>query len=129
MALVNPLLVAASAVVVLVAVVHSVVGERMIFRHLRSSGIAATVPAPPLRPSHVRILWATWHLASALAIGLAVILAVLASVASPDPVMLWASAGAFAVSSALVLGATRARHPGWIGLLVAAVLVAIAALT
>lgn len=126
---VNPLLVAASALVVVVALVHSVFGERLIFRHLRSRSIAATRPAPPLRSSHVRILWATWHLASALALGLAIVLGRLALDPSPDTVMLWAIAGAFTVSGALVLGATSGRHPGWIGLFASAVLVAIAAVS
>lgn len=126
---VTVLLVAASALVVVVAVVHSVFGERLIFRQLRSGSVAATLPAPPLRSSHVRILWATWHLASALAIGLAVILGVLAGQPSPDELMLWAIVGAFAVSGALVLGATRGRHPGWIGLFACTALVAIAAIS
>ena len=62
----QPLLLGAGVVMALTALVHSVVGEILIFRQLRSGGIVPTEGGPPLRERHVRILWASWHLVSIL---------------------------------------------------------------
>ena len=58
---------AAGVLAAVTGVVHSVLGERLVFRHLRQGSVVPTGDAPPLRSRHVRILWATWHLASVLA--------------------------------------------------------------
>jgi hypothetical protein len=125
---VNGLLLAASALAVIIAVTRSVLGEHLIFRHLRTQRIVPTRPAPPLSERHVRIIWATWHLASVVALGFAGILWAMSWSGERDPVMLWSITAAFAASGALVLVATRGRHPGWIALSGVAVLVALAAL-
>jgi hypothetical protein len=79
--------------------------------------------AAPLELRNVRILWATWHLASAFGFGFAAILLILGNRESaPDPVTAWTLILSFAVGSFLVLVATRGRHPGWIGLLIVSVL-------
>ena len=54
----------AGLIAALTGVAHSFLGERLIFRHLRSGGLIPTLAAPPLRERHIRILWATWHLGS-----------------------------------------------------------------
>lgn len=119
----HTLLAAAAATTVLVGLVHSVVGEVMIFQKVRRSGIVPTDAAPPLQSRNIRILWATWHLASAFGFGFAGVLIALARSASiPDPLVVRSMAVALAVSAALVFGATRGKHPGWIGLLAASVL-------
>ena len=64
---VQPLLAGASLLAILTGVVHSLLGERLIFRHVRSKSVVPSLPAPPLQARHIRILWATWHLASVLA--------------------------------------------------------------
>jgi hypothetical protein len=109
----------AAALAVLTGVVHSLLGERLIFRHLRSASIVPSMPAPPLRERHVRIIWATWHLASVLAWALAGLLWRLAL--SPhamvsSSLVTGAAAGGFLAGSALVLVGTRGRHPGWVAL-------------
>ena len=55
---------AAGALALIVGAAHSVLGEILIFRHLRSRGLVPAMGAPPLRERHVRILWASWHLAT-----------------------------------------------------------------
>jgi hypothetical protein len=121
----QPLLATAAVLAVLTGVAHSLLGERLIFRHVRASTWVPALPAAPLQPRHIRILWATWHLASVLAWALAGLLWRLAQ--SPaatlsSEVILAFTAGGFLAGSLLVLVATRGRHPGWIALLATAIL-------
>lgn len=120
----NALLTVAATVLVLTGMVHSVFGERLIFIHLRQGTFVPALGAPPLRARNVRILWATWHLASVFGWALA---AVLFGVAiSPEiplrHLVIWAIVGANAGGSFLVLVGTRGRHPGWVALAVVAAL-------
>jgi hypothetical protein len=112
----------AAGITLFVGIAHSVIGELMIFQKLRKSGLVPKEAAPPLQARNVRILWATWHLASVFGFALAAILYVLANgeaAANTDIVnaLIFAPAG----GAALVLFATRGKHPGWIGLLAAAI--------
>ncbi len=122
----QPLLLGAGVVMALTALVHSVVGEFLIFRQLRSGGIVPTEGGPLLRERHVRILWASWHLVSILGGALAAILIAIAQAPAtplPNAWLLKVAIAASLAGSALVLFATRGRHPGWFSLLVAAILV------
>jgi hypothetical protein len=120
---VQPLLFAAGLVAILVGIVHSVLGELLIFRRLRDGAVIPTHPAPPLESRHIRIIWATWHLASALGFGFAALLLAVASrMPGVDSIVISAIVGVFLAGSVLVLVGTRGRHPGWIGLLAVAVL-------
>ncbi len=115
---------AAAVVTVLVGVVHSILGEILIFQKLRKGGVVPKEPAPPLQARNIRILWATWHLASVFGFGFAGILLSLGSRNSaPEPTVTNALLFAFVAGSALVLVATRGKHPGWAGLLLVAVLI------
>jgi hypothetical protein len=117
----QPLLATAAILALVTGVVHSFLGERLIFRHLRVSSIVPTLTAPPLQNRHVRILWATWHLASVLAWAFAGLLWQLARASLPSlsaQSVLMAAAAGFIAGSLLVLFATRGRHPGWIALAV-----------
>lgn len=123
----NMLLVVAAAGLALVCVVHSVLGEVMVFRTLRTGGVVPTAGHPVLRAWQVRILWATWHLASILGWALSGLLWHLATTTADAD--LWARLAQVAVaallaSALLVLGATRGRHPAWAALLAIAALVA-----
>jgi hypothetical protein len=103
--------------------VHSILGELLIFRKLRSGAVVPTQSAPPLESRNIRIIWATWHLASVFGLGFAAILFALGMGASePESFTIQTIVGVFLSGSVLVLVATRGRHPGWIGLLVVAVL-------
>ena len=122
----NGYFVAAGTLLTAIGLIHTVLGERRIFRRLRGPGLIPTVGGSHLREPHVRILWATWHLASALSWGMAAILVWLALPSSrpqdPTPIAEIIAAAVLA-SAGLVLVGTKGRHPGWIGLLVVAVLV------
>lgn len=113
------LLAAASLLAIATGVAHSWLGERLIFRRLRAQAWVPNRPAPPLQGRHVRILWATWHLASVLAWAFAGLLWQLAlhpgAGVSARTVLVAAAAG-FIGSALLVLVGTRGRHPGWIAL-------------
>ncbi len=117
----NTCLVVATVLAVLVGVVHSVLGERLIFRHQpRVDGNARRHRRP------FDILWATWHIASVLGLAMAAVLWKLAAVPEPSALrefLLLAIALAYAASGVLVLVGTRGRHPGWAGLIGVAVLV------
>ncbi len=117
-------LLAAGVLMILIGVAHSVIGEILIFRQLRAGAIVPLLAPAPLRERHLRILWANWHLTSALGWGLAALLILIA--VAPDPSSYALQVRTIAVAtlagSLLVLYATRGRHPGWIGLLVAAIL-------
>lgn len=115
----QPLLATAAALAVATGLIHSLLGERLIFRHLRTASLVPSSPAPPLQARHVRILWATWHLASVLAWALAALLWQLArqpATSLSGAAVLGPVAVGFFGGSLLVLAATRGRHPGWIAL-------------
>lgn len=114
----------ASVVLLLTAIVHSVLGEVMIFRKLSGGRVVPSLAAPPLEPRNVRILWATWHLASVFGLVLALIVyRIGAGAPLGTGELLHAVAVACAAGAALVLVGTRGRHPGWVSLSLAAALV------
>lgn len=122
------LYVIAGALAVVTGLAHSVLGERLIFRRLRRSGLVPSLAAPPLGARHVRILWATWHLASVFGWALAGLLFALAQ-GRGDMASLAVGAivSAYLGGAVLVLVGTRGRHPGWIALCAVAVLTWVAA--
>ncbi len=111
---------AAGLLALIVGAVHSVLGEILIFRHLRSRGLVPSMGAPPLRERHTRILWATWHLTSVFGWASGVVLLRLASPSTESSLQALVEntiVVAFLGGSFLVLIGTKGRHPGWIGLL------------
>jgi hypothetical protein len=121
----DPLLASAAALAVLTGIVHSVLGEYLIFRHLRRGTLVPGLEAPPLRSRNIRILWATWHALTVFGWAFAGVLLqiALSPQASPLDAFLTATVAANACASLLVLVGTRGRHPGWIALAVVATLV------
>jgi len=108
----------AAGLAIFTGVAHSVLGELLIFRHLRKGTLVPDQDAPPLKGRHIRILWATWHLATVFGLAMAVVLAQLA-VDPQVPILrlvVSATVAAYAGGSILVLVGTRGRHPGWIAL-------------
>ncbi len=111
---------AAGLLALIVGAVHSVLGEILIFSHLRSRGLVPSMGAPPLRERHTRILWATWHLTSVFGWASGVVLLRLASPSTESSLQALVEntiVVAFLGGSFLVLIGTKGRHPGWIGLL------------
>jgi hypothetical protein len=124
----NTWLAAASVLTSLVAIGHSVIGEWVIFRGLRTSGVVPT-QVPGLRAFEVRILWASWHVVTLLGLLLAWLMW---GWAAPQPAVLASThalpaiALTFTASAVLVAYATRGRHPAWIALLLVAALTVLA---
>ena len=121
--------VAAAVLTFVVGLVHSVLGERLIFRRMRSTGcFIPTEGGQVLREPHVRILWASWHVVTAMGWCVAVALLWLALPSEKQlasPLVAGAIAAAMLTSSLLVLVGTRGKHLGWVGLLGVAILVAL----
>lgn len=100
-------------------------GEVLIFRHLRDGGLVPSLAPPPLRVRNIRIIWATWHLATLFGWAFAGVLFQLA-LGRPMSVSLVIGAMLFAYlgGAVLVLVGTKGRHPGWIALTAVAALTA-----
>ena len=115
----------AAVIAAATGVAHSVLGEILIFRHLRRGTLVPTLDAPPLRERNIRILWATWHLATLFGWAFAGVLLQLA-LGKPLTIEIVTGAAVFAYlgGAILVLVGTRGRHPGWIALTAVAALTA-----
>lgn len=118
------LLAIAAGLAVLTGIVHSVLGELLIFRHLRSGTLVPAQDAPPLKNRNIRIIWATWHLATVFGWAFAAVLARLAMDPQAQLLSLVVSAifVAYASGALLVFVGTRGRHPGWVALAAVAAL-------
>ena len=115
----------AGSLAILVGLVHSILGEVLIFSRLRIDEIVPTSPAPPLQERHVRILWASWHMVSIFGWAFGAILLRMAFPATDQLFFLFVKNSIIVsmfVSALIVLVATKGRHPGWVGLLAVAVL-------
>jgi hypothetical protein len=124
----NNYMFAAGALAILVGLVHSVLGEILIFNRMRNKGVIPTVGAPLLRERHVRILWASWHVVTVFGCAIGAILLRLAFPFSENALQIFVEntiAISMLVSSLLVLVGTKGMHPGWLALLGVAVLSAI----
>jgi hypothetical protein len=116
----------AAALAFVVGLVHSALGERLIFRRLRQGGLVPTNGGKLLGEGHVRILWASWHVLTVFGCAFAAVLLWLsidARGASSMGFIEQAIAISMLFGSVLVFVGTKGRHPGWLGLLGVAVLV------
>lgn len=116
---------AAGMLAFVIGLVHSVLGERLVFRRMRTQGIIPTNGGQVLREPHVRILWASWHIVTVMGWCIAVALLWLAHPSNAHLAKSAVSKSVFfalLASSMLVLIGTKGRHLGWVGLLVAAIL-------
>lgn len=116
----STLLCIAAALLVLVAAVHSFLGERYILIRLLRRDL------PKLFGSDVftkRTLRFAWHITSAMGLGLAAILVALAAPESPSPRSIAGIiAATSAVSGLLALVGSRGRHPAWVAFFAIAIL-------
>jgi cytochrome bd-type quinol oxidase subunit 2 len=110
----------------LLGIAHSLFGEYLIFRHYRKgSKFIPTQTTGELRERHLRILWASWHLASILGFGLGAVLIYLAFYVNTAlklvNLLSFSVACSMLAGSLLVAYATKCKHPGWIVLLLIAI--------
>ncbi len=118
---------AAGVLAFIVGLVHSILGEVLVFSRMRAAGLVPTNGGTVLRERHVRILWATWHVVTAIGWGMAALLIWLSRASmghATQSIIVLLLVASMTASSLLVLVGTRGRHPGWLGLLGVAVLAA-----
>ncbi|GAC1409727.1 MAG: hypothetical protein NVSMB6_09800 [Burkholderiaceae bacterium] len=116
----------AATLIFVVGLVHSLLGEFLIFNQMRDRHLVPTVGHPVLKERHVRILWATWHGVTFLGWAMGAILLMYAlphTSIDSKAFVLQAIAFSMAGVSALVLIATNGTHPAWFGLLAVAALI------
>lgn len=109
-----------------VGLLHTILGERMIFHRMRRAGFVPTEGGQLLRERQVRILWASWHVLTVFGWGMALMLLWLArqsSVGATFSILENTIIVSMLAAAMLVLVGTKAKHPGWIGLLGVATLV------
>jgi len=116
----------AGCLAIVVGIIHSALGETLIFRHMRKDTFIPIDGGTILKERHVRILWASWHIVTVFGWGFGTILLWL-SLPSPQ-----ATVEVFVentiqfsmlIAALMVLIATKGKHPGWVGLLCVAILV------
>jgi hypothetical protein len=116
----------AALVTILVGAAHTIIGEVRIFQPMRvNRNIVPINGKPTLKESHLRIIWVSWHVLSVFGWAFAAILFRLAfpvDHATFQAFVLKTIIIAMLVGSLLIFYGTKGRHPGWIGLLVVAVL-------
>ncbi len=107
-----------------VGLVHSILGERWVFKRMRIKSVVPTNGGTVLREPHVRILWASWHAVTVLGWCLAALLVWFSLLPQTEPFQFVSVSIACAMlaGSWLVFFATQGKHLGWAGLLGVAVL-------
>lgn len=121
----SPYLQAAAALLAFTGTVHSILGERLIFNRWRTARIVATGTDAHVAKRHARILWASWHGLTVFAYATAWIAATFSASDIEHPVTLRVLNTLIAACIAvalLVIAGTRGRHPGWVALILSAVL-------
>ena len=120
----NACLMSAALLLVAMGVIHTLLGERLIFR-ARSVGAGTHDRGGWGR--YTGIVRATWHLASLLGWWIAAMLAHAAQAPVGAVLPGWSASLLVAVTvvgGILVAVQTKGRHPGWVGLLAVGALVA-----
>lgn len=111
-------------------VVHSILGEYLVFKASREKGrLIPSKASSQLKERHIRIVWATWHLTSIFGWCLAVIIVKTsfdghAHAEFSDFIVQCITLTMF-LSSILVFVGTKGKHPGWIILLAIGILLII----
>jgi hypothetical protein len=120
------MLIAASLTVFLLAALHSGLGEWFIFRHIHGVSGFRLLGFPPILGSSAppqATLRSTWHNLTILGLGFAVIvgrLALLSTLTESEEFILRVISVSLLASSLLWFVATRGKHVGWLGFLLAA---------
>ncbi len=121
-------LLVAGCLSIALGLIHSAMGEILIFHRMREGKIIPTNGHPILKERHVRILWASWHLVTIFGFGLGIILLRYSlndsegvnQIFIEKTILFSMLAGVF-----LVFIGTKGKHPGWVVLLIISILLAI----
>ncbi len=116
-------------IAVFLGVVHSVLGEMLIFGPLERARRARPERKPDLRRWQLRILRTTWHVATLLGWGLGGIILYAHHMNPPLPIVQVIERMGiltFLTSALLILCGTRGRHPAWLVFLIMAFLLWVA---
>ena len=112
----------------LLGIVHSTLGEVLIFKNKRTKGsLVPSIGSIDLKERYIRIIWATWHLASIFGWCLGAIL-IKISFDQRDlnsnfiEFIVHSMTYSMLLTSLLVLIGTKGKHPGWIVLLTISIL-------
>ncbi|WP_371397138.1 hypothetical protein [Fretibacter rubidus] len=112
-------LAAATIVIIILALIHSIVGERLLFKPYR------THPPGGMPRRYWGIIWASWHGVSLFALALAgVVFSYIGATSTPFVLMFFAFT--LCVFSGLIAFGTRFRHPAWAAFLGLAALLLLA---
>ncbi|MDO6428258.1 hypothetical protein Q4489_14655 [Thalassotalea sp. 1_MG-2023] len=120
------MLIAAGVFAILLGVIHSILGELLIFKKLRHKTVVPTQGGSLLAARQLRILWASWHLVTLFGWSLGAILWTIAFASSSHVdvigMITYNIAAIMLCSALLVLFATKGKHPGWVVLTLISVL-------
>jgi len=118
----NAYLLVSGVLAILMGLAHSLIGEWLILRPLRSEGLPAVRGSGRHTKSTLRF---TWHVTSVLGFGTAAILLYFARQPSFDPgavFVLRALSVSYFICFGVSIVGSRARHPSWLVFLVIALL-------
>lgn len=115
----------------ILGLVHSILGEYLIFKDKRNKGsLVPIIVKKELKERHLRIIWATWHLASFFGWCIGAFLVKISLEQNKldsefIDFIIYSTIYTMFASSFLVLIGTKAKHPGWIILLLIGILLII----
>lgn len=115
----------------MLGLIHSTLGEYLIFKGKRKTGnLVPTKVSTELKERHLRIIWATWHLASFFGWCIGALLVKISLERSNMnsefiDFLIYSTIYTMFASSILVLIGTNGKHPGWIVLLLIGILLII----
>jgi len=119
------MILAAGYLAIFLGLIHSFLGEILIFQKLRDNELIPSHGGDLLKARQVRILWASWHLVSIFGFGMASILIWLSlstSNSSITEVLINIVSITMLCGTVLVLIGTKGKHPGWIVLTIIGIL-------
>lgn len=106
--------------------IHSVLGEILIFRQLLQTNLASSSGRAVLKERHIRTLRSTWHIVTLFGWGFGTILFCFAlSSTASDQITATKNimVAMFLVAAAFWLIGTKGKHPAWVVLAIIAVFV------
>ena len=113
---------------IILGLIHSFLGEILIFKSKRQKGnIVPSKTSSDFKVRYLRIIWATWHLATVFGWCIGTIIVKISLVqndlnSSFSKMIIQPIIFAMFIGFLLVLVGTKGKHPGWIVLLLIGIL-------